>query len=422
MEKRDTKPGKIKSAILNWLGVYDWLAGGGGAVYGQSDTGLTVTSDKALTLSAVWACTRLISQTVSTLPIDIYERVPDGSRSAASDLRTAKIIHSQPNPDMTSAVFWEAFVVNILQGNGFAEKLYMGNVLVGLDLLCTERLSWNKTYNGGYEYTYIDDNGTRRTIEESKIFHVPGFTTTGKFGMSAIRYGAQVFGAGLAANSAANSTFKNGLAPTMAYTVDRILKPEQREDFRTAIAAISGAVNSGKTAVLEQGMDVKPIGINPADAQLLESRVFSGEEVCRWYGVDPSMVGFGGKDSNWGTGLEEKNIRFLQYTLNPILRKIEQAIWMQLLSPSEQRKYYAEFTVEGLLRANLTARTAFYASALQNGYMNRDRVAILENQPKIPGGDIYTVQSNLVPLDKIGSLIVSGSQDGSTEVQDETTA
>ena len=147
-----------------------------------------------------------------------------------------------------------------------------------------------------------------------------------------------------------NSTFKNGLLPTTYFSLERVLRPEQREEFREGLQGLSGSLNAGKAPLLEGGMKAETIGINPVDAQLLESRNFSVEEVCRWFGVPPSMVGGGDKASSWASSSESLNLWFLQYGLRPILKRIEMAIWDQLITPAEQVQLYAEFSVEGLLR------------------------------------------------------------------------
>lgn len=405
MKSKAQKPGRIKSAVLNWLGFglgdsenwADW--------YGTTTTsGEVVSAEKALGLSAVWACTRLVSQTISTLPLGLYERKADGSRAAADSLAIAKLIHTKPNADMTSVVFWEAFVANVLlQGNGFAEKRRIGARVVALELMPSDRVTWRRLQSGAYEFVYTASDGKRRVLQEDDVFHVPGFTRDGRFGMSVIKYGAEVFGAGLAANNVANSTFKNGLMQAVYFSMDKTLKPDQRKEFRENLKEVSGSLNAGKSPLLEGGMTANTLGINPSDAQLLESRSYSVEEICRWFGVPPVMVGASDKSSSWASSSEQLNLWFLKYGLTPLLKRIEQSIFDRLLSPAEQRRYYAEFTVEGLLRGDTTARKDFYASALQNGYINRSTVARLENFPDVPGGHIYTVQSNLVPLDQLGS-------------------
>lgn len=395
---------RVKEMVRGWLGIGpDDGQSGGGSVIVDAAAGVTVSARKALSLAAVWSCTRLISQTIATLPLGMFERQADGSRKPADDLQIAKLLAIEPNADMSAVVFWESIIGQaLLMGNGFGEKKRIGQRVVAIDLLNSERLTWKRKAGGGYEYRYVEANGKARTLSDADVFHLPGFTMWGKFGMSVIRYGAEVFGSALAGNQAANSTFKNGLQPTTYFKYANFLKKDQRDAFDSKVDRLRGSLNAGKQPLLEGGIDVGEIGINPDDAQLLESRIYSKEEICSWFGVPPSMIGTTDKSSSWASSAEQLNLWFLKYTLRPWLKRIEQAIWSQLLTPAERNRYYAEYQVEGLLRADTAARTAFYASALQNGYINRDTVANLENLPKPVGGEIYTVQSNLVPVDQLG--------------------
>lgn len=425
------KPGKIKAALLDWLGIPVRLTDS--AFWAEttlaSAAGQDVNNNTILQLSAVWACARLISETIATLPLSLYEKTAKG-RVAATNAPVYTLIHSRPNPDTVASVFWESMVAAmLLRGNGFAEKKTIGNTLVGLVFLDPNRLSIQSDINGKLRY-YYNEYGKQREIPAANIFRIPGFTTNGSWGLSVIQYGAGVFGSALAASTAANSTFEKGLSPTVAFSVDRVLTPEQRTAFRENTAAtLTGAINAGNSPILEGGMKAEVLSINPKDAQLLESRAFSVEEICRWFRVPPHMVGHTENSTSWGTGIEQQMIGFLQFTLRPWLTRIEQHINKDLLSPVEQTRYYAEFNIEGLLRGDSAARKEFYASALQNGWMNRNQVAALENQPSLEGGDVYTVQSNLIPIDQLGKAPVDGEQlraalrnfIGASEVKDETT-
>lgn len=402
------KPGRIKTALLDWLGIpvsltdeSFWQAFN---AYGRTAAGQTINEDTVLSLSAAWACTRLVSETVGTLPLKLYERTANG-RKEAVDHPVYSIIHHQPNSSSTATSFWEAKEAAIqLRGNGFSERLIFNDRLVGLRFLEPNRLSFKGvTANGGYQLTYNECKNKWRVIDSKSLFHIPGFSLDGRFGLSTIEYGASVFGSALAASTAANSTFEKGLQPTVAFTLDRVLKKEQRDDFRENLKAIRGALNAGESPLLEGGMDAKTIGITPSDAQLLESRGYGVEEVCRWFRVDPSMVGHGNKDSNWGTGLEQKLIAFLTFTMRSSLTRIEQAINQQLLTPAERLKYYAEFSIEGLLRADSAARAAFFSVMVNNGIITRDEVRAKENLSPMGGNaGVLTVQSAMVPLDSIG--------------------
>jgi HK97 family phage portal protein len=403
MSNKSAKSSRVKSAVLNWLGfgltdVEQWQI-----LYGRdSKSGTSVTADNAMTLAAVWACVRLVAQTIATLPVGVY-RATETGREYVQKHPLNRVIRFKASNDMTATVFWECIAASaILRGNGFAEIERSGARIVGLDFLHPDRLTWRKLQAGGYEFTYIDDFGVRRVIDERDIFHVPGFTTCGPFGMSVIKYGVEVLGSALAANQAASSTFKNGLLPTTYFKMEKLLTPAQREEFRENLKELAGSLNAGKQPLLEGGMDVGTVGINPKDAQLLETRAFTIEEVCRWFGVPPSMVGHTDKASSWASSAESLNLWFLQYGLRPWLKRIESSIWDRLLTPAEQADHYAEFNVEGLLRADTSGRTSFYSTALQNGWMSRNEVRRLENLPPVEGGDTYTAQSNLLPLDQLG--------------------
>ncbi|OBX35656.1 phage portal protein [Halomonas elongata] len=325
MSNQTKRPGRVRSAILNWLGVpLDLTSDTFWQAWASSTNaaGQKVNENTVMSLSAAWACTRLIAESVSTLPLHLYERTPDGRRRAV-DHPLYGILNRSPNADSTPATFWEAKTAAILlRGNGFSEKQYFNGRLVGLRFLSPSRLGGTKLPNGDLQLMYTEEGGRQRPVRERDLFHIPGFSMDGKWGLSTIQYGAAVFGSALAASNAANSTFEKGLAPTVAFTMDKVLKKDQREEFRENLKDIKGAINAGESPLLEGGMDAKSIGIKPSDAQLLESRNFSVEEVCRWFRVDPSMVGHGNKDSNWGTGLEQKLIAFLTFTLRPWLTRM----------------------------------------------------------------------------------------------------
>jgi HK97 family phage portal protein len=151
-------------------------------------------------------------------------------------------------------------------------------------------------------------------------------------------------------------------------------------------------------------MEVGTIGINPTDAQLLQSRGFSIEEICRWFRVPPWMVGHTEKATSWGTGIEQQMIGFLVFTLGPWLKRIEQSIVKDLLMPAERARYYPKFAVEGLLRADSAARASFYSVMVNNGILTRDEVRELEDRAPMGGNAaVLTVQTALAPLDSLGS-------------------
>ncbi|MVW72142.1 phage portal protein [Bordetella sp. 15P40C-2] len=407
MKHKAHKVGRLRAAVLGWLGapfgltdVEAWERFGA-----SSSAGVNVNDRNILQLSAVWACARLISETIGTLPLGMHERTASGKRPAPQH-PLHFILGTQPNVDTVSSVHWEAVVAAmLLRGNARCEKLMVGERVVGLQFLYPGRLAITRRADGAKQYRYTEDDGRQRIIPASRIWTIPGWSLDGQTGVSVIQYGAQVFGAALATDEAAAGTFKRGLMPTTWFKYPSLMKDNQREDARKFITErASGAVNSGKPLILENGMEVGTIGINPKDAQMLESRAFSVEEICRWFRVPPWMVGHTEKSTSWGTGIEQQMIGFLVFTLGPWLKRIEQSIVKDLLTPAERLRYYPKFAVEGLLRADSAARAAFYSVMVNNGILTRDEVRELEDRAPMGGNAaVLTVQTALAPLDSLSS-------------------
>ncbi|UWT99016.1 phage portal protein [Proteus vulgaris] len=408
--QHNKKPGRIKSALLNWLGVPISLTSGEfwQEWSGTSSSGKVVTADKAMQLSAVWACVRLLSESISTLPIKIYKSESDGSRSLAKEHPIYRLLCKQPNLEMTPSRFMLMVVASLcLRGNSFIEKKYIGSKLVALEPLLPQNMTVKRSEQTGMlEYKYTDPLGQKiRTIPTNKIMHIRGFGMDGICGMIPVKIGRDVIGAALSVEESAAKIFENGLQSSGFLSAEQPLNEEQRERIRSYLLSFVGSKNAGKMMVLEGGMKYNNVTMNPEAAQMLESRTFSIEEICRWFRVPPFMVGHMDKQSSWASSVEGMNMQFLTNTLRPLLVNIEQEISRCLLNGDDD--YYAEFSVEGLLRADSAGRSAYYTTALQNGWMSRNDVRRLENLPPIEGGDIYTVQLNLTPLDQLGQEVSS---------------
>lgn len=402
--KKNKQPGRVKSALLNWLGVPISLTTGTfwEEWFGTSSSGKVVTADKAIQLSAVWACVRLLSESISTLPLKIYIRQPDGSRKAATDHPAYSILCRKPNSEMTPSRFMLMVVASIcLRGNAFIEKKFIANRLVSLVPLLPQNMVVKRLTSGALEYKYTE-NGNKRVIPVKNIMHIRGFGLDGVCGMMPMKTGRDVIGSAMAVEESAAKIFEQGLQSSGFLSADNALSDEQRERLRGYMASFTGSKNAGKIMVLEGGLKYQGVTMNPEDAQMLESRAFSIEEICRWFRVPPFMVGHTTKQSSWASSLEGMNLQFLTHTLRPLLVNIEQEIGRCLLDSDDE--VFAEFSVEGLLRADSAGRAAYYTSALQNGWMSRNDVRRLENMPPIEGGDIYTVQLNLTQLKNLESI------------------
>lgn len=400
---RNKHPGRVKSALLNWLGVPISLTTGTffQEWFGTSSSGKVVTADKVIQLAAAWACVRLISESVSTLPLKLYKRMPDGSRGTATDHPLYPVLCRSPNSEMTPSRFMLMLVASIcLRGNAFIEKRMIGNRVVSLIPLLPQNMVVKRLDSGQLEYTYTE-NGNKRVVPVKTMMHIRGFGLDGMCGLMPMNTGRDVFGSAMAIEESAAKVFENGMQNSGFLSSKEALKGEQREALRKSISAFTGSKNAGKVMVLEADLTYQSVTMNPEDAQMLESRAFSIEEICRWFRVPPFMVGHMTKQSSWASSVEGMNLLFLSNTLRPLLVNIEQEIVRCLLAGDED--YFAEFSVEGLLRADSAGRSAYYTTALQNGWMNRNDVRRLENLPPIPGGDIYTVQLNLVALEDLQS-------------------
>ena len=369
----------------------------------STPSGTAVTAEKALKLSAVWACVRLRAETISTLPLHLR----DGDGNIASDHPLYAILHDCPNADMSAVEFWQAMTASQdLWGNAYARifRNSVGNV-IALEPMDSESMTVARLEDGALQYRYCKGGNTTK-YAETEILHFKGFSLDGLVGLSPIRYAAETLGGQMDANSSAAREFKNGLkAGGFLKTGERVLTEKQRADLKAGLFEFSQPENAGKMMVLEAGMDVagSSVRINPADAQLLESRYFGIEEICRAFSTPPQLIGHTNKASSWASSMESINMGFLTYAVNPMLVRYEQTITRKLLKPSERSLYRPKFSVEGLLRADSAGRAAFYNQMLQNGVMSRNEVRRLENLPPVDGGDVLTVQVNMTTLDKVGS-------------------
>lgn len=368
---------------------------------GMVYTGQNVTVDAAMQLSTVWACVRLISETVATLPLMLYRTGANDTRVTAGDDPLYSLLHSAPNADNTAVEFWEGVALSLcLWGNAYARKEMLGGRLIALTPLDADKMIVARNTSGALEYRYTSPKG-RAVYREDQIFHVRGFGGAGDMGLSPVSFARQSIGAAMSTDELTGSMFANGARPSGVLTVDNngVLTPEQRKQFQeNIIEPFLGSAKSGGVMVLEAGVKFQAVSMTPEDSQFLQTRAFQVEEICRWYRVPPFMVGHTEKSTSWGSGLEQQLIAFLTFSLKPYLSRIEQAISRSLIAPEQRTILKPEFKVEGLLRTDSAARSAFYALMVQNGIMTVNEVRRLENLPPIDGGDVARAQSQNVPL------------------------
>lgn len=385
--------------------------------------GITVTPETALCLSTVWACTGRYQNTVSTLPLSLLQTT-GADRAAAKPLPNHplyRVLHDQPNSQQSATTFLKFLMGNYMTwGVGYAYKLRgsMGQV-VGLKPLLSAYMTAYLDEQERLRYRYAPGSPRdEKDYAAEELFVVIDRTIDGYTPLSRIQYGANSLGMAIAGDRAANLAWKNGLRATGILSVAAWLKKDQRDAYRAKIEQFVGTGSGGPddkqfgVLVAENATKFDAINIKPADIELLASRKFSIEDVCRWYDVPPILVSHSAEGQTmWGTGIEQIILGWLKMGLAPVLKTIEQEIWRQLLTEEEKADgLFAEFNLEALLRGDSAARANFMSSMVQNGLMTRNEGRGLDNRPPLPGGDVLTVQSNMTPLDKLGSIPASDAQ------------
>lgn len=399
---------KATSLIARGLGLvdprlYQFFSGG------PTHAGEVVTIDTALQLDTVWACVRLISQTIATLPLFLYSRDSNGRGVVDDSHQLYRILHDRPNADMTATEFWEAQVAAVLLwGNSFAAIERGPTGIIAIMPMRPDRVTVRRIEGGSLTYTY-SFQGFVNTLNEEDVFHIKGFSLDGLMGISPITQARQSIASAIAAEKSSGAFFRNGMRPSQVMESPTYLSDAQRTLAKASIEQFTGAVNTGKVPLLEGGWKLTPLSIPPEDAQLLATRAFNVETLCRWFDVPPAMVGHTEKTTAWGTGLEQMLLWFLAFSLRPHLKRIEQAISKSLMTTEEQSTgvggLYAEFNVEGLLRADSKGRSELYKVLVDTGLRTRNEIRELDNLGPLEGGDDLTIMSNMLPLKLLGEFV-----------------
>ena len=386
----------------------DRTAGSQYAFYmGGSSAGKTVTERSAMQMTAVYACVRILSEAVAGLPLHLYRYKKDGSKEKAVGESLYRLLHDEPNPEMSSFVFRETLMTHLLLwGNAYAQIIRNGKgEVVALYPLMPNKMSVDRGEDGRIYYTYNkgpDENhpkgGSTVTLTARDVLHIPGLGFDGLVGYSPIAMAKNAIGLAIATEEYGAKFFANGAAPSGVLEHPGTIKDPARlrENWNSTFG---GSANSGKVAVLEEGMKYTPISISPEQAQFLETRKFQIDEIARIFRVPPHMVGDLEKSSF--SNIEQQSLEFVKYTLDPWVVRWEQSLSRALLSPAEKADHFFKFNLEGLLRGDYQSRMNGYAIARQNGWMSANDIRELENLDRIPaeeGGDLYLVNGNMKPL------------------------
>lgn len=377
--------------------------------FGSSGSGKSVTAQSAVQLTTVYACVRVIAETIASLPFNVYEQT-DGGSIRAKDHPLQCLLHDEPNPEMTSFVWRETMLAHLLLwGNSYSQIIRTGrNSIVGLYPLLPDHMTVDRNSKGVLTYTYTTSDGKTVLLDSDDVLHIPGLGFDGVVGYSPIALEKNAIGLGIAAEEYGSKFFQNGARPSGVLTHPNTVKDPKRlrESWN---AAYGGSGNSGKVAVLEEAMTFTPISMPNNEAQFLETRKFQVAEICRIYRVPPHLVG----DLEHATfsNIEHQGISFAVHTIRPWLVRIEQSINRALFSDTEKGRFFVQFNIDGLMRGDYKSRMEGYAIARQNGWMSANDIRELENLNPLPeeqGGNAYLINGNMIPITLAGiNLLVS---------------
>ena len=374
-----------------------WLVDAFGG--GPSDAGVPVTQQSAISLTAVWCAVRIISETLASVPLFVYERQEPRGRRKAVEHDLFDRLHLQPNPDMTSYEFRRVMqAVVLLHGNAYA---FIRRDRAGrpkeLWPLLTQTVEPKRTDKEGLIYVVRLNDGTTERFGSMDMLHIRGLGFDGVKGKSVIGACREGIGLGLAAQKYASIFFgRGGRVPGVLQTQWPQISEDKRKNISEGwYAGVGGADNWHKIAVLSKGVEYKQIGIPPEDSQFMELRKFQVNEVARMFNIQPHKL----KDLDRATfsNIEQQNIEFVVDTMQPWFVNWEQEMRVKLQALDERKRLFIEFMIDGLLRGDSAARGAFYALGIQWGWLSQNDIRELENLPDIgPQGDVYKAPMNMI--------------------------
>ena len=397
---------------------------------GGSTSGKPVNERSAMQMTAVYSCVRILAEAVAGLPLHLYKYTESGGKAKATDHPLYLLLHDEPNPEMSSFVFRETLMTHLLLwGNAYAQIIRNGKgEVVALYPLMPNKMTVDRDSNGQLYYTYQRSNEEAHTMEGSSVklkpsdvLHIPGLGFDGLVGYSPIAMAKNAIGMAIACEEFGAKFFANGAAPSGVLEHPGTIKDPSR--VRDAWQSqFGGSSNSGKVAVLEEGMKYTPISISPEQAQFLETRKFQINEIARIFRVPPHMVGDLEKSSF--SNIEQQSLEFVKYTLDPWIIRWEQSMMRVLLSLDEKKEYFIKFNLEGLLRGDYQSRMNGYSIARQNGWMSANDIRELENLDRIPaeqGGDLYLINGSMLPLGSAGAYAdINPTETEETETNEDT--
>lgn len=359
--------------------------------------GMLVNEATALNSAAVWSCVRIISETVATLGWHVIDNGRDGSRKRIIGTPVDWMLNSQANAEMTAFTWRETALCHVLlTGNHFSEiQRDGGGRPIGLWPLAPGSVKIER--NAGGELFYIINAGTQgeATLEARNVLHIHGLGWDGTTGFSVLTVARRSIGAALAQDEFGANFYRNGAHFGAALKHPGKLSENAKDYLKASLKdAFSGAENAFKTLVLEEGMDIAKLTMSMVDAQFLESRKFQVSEICRWFRVPPHKVA--DLDRATFSNIEHQSIEFVQDTILPWCRRLEQEVDLKLIGDRRQGAISTRLNIDTLLRGDIVSRFNAYEKGRLGGWLSANDVRRLENLNPIPNGDLYLQPMNYI--------------------------
>jgi len=361
-----------------------------------------VTFDSAMQISPVWAAVKLISETIGSMPFNIY-KVGPGGRTIATDHPLHRVLTRRPNQYQTDVEFWESMALNLaISGNAYAIIQRLGSEIVGLLPVSSSQVETSLLDDGTVIHAYRTGLNTKIYSPES-MWHVKLFGN-GIVGLSPLSYARNSVGIAIAADNRVSKVYSNGAKPSGVLTIDKTLSEAQRAQVRTSFSGLE-AGNDDRLFVLEAGMQYQQVSMTPKDVQLLDSRRFQIEDIGRFFGVPSILLNQTFGQSSLGSNVSEILSAFYKLNMRPYLEKFEASVPRWLMSSEDAAIYECEFDFDvALLRADLLTRMQANREAINSSQLTPNEARIDEGRPALEGGDQLFIQGAMIPTKNAGQV------------------
>ncbi|MBI9110282.1 phage portal protein [Maridesulfovibrio ferrireducens] len=357
-------------------------------------TGNMVSRETAMRVSTVYRCVGLIAGTIASLPCQVFRQFADDKKELALKHPAYKLLNSEPSPMLTANTFWKSFIwYALMGGNGYSLIGRNSSIPTSINLLPDTCV--NPRFSDDYSrilYSINQQGKNSLVYDQDDVIHYPFIGFDGLKGRSPLECARESVGIAQAGEEYNGLYFKQGVGSNVGIEYPSKFDGEQAKFLRDTVEKqMAGMSNMHMPLVTMGGGKIVKLALSAEDSQLIESRMFQVEDICRFFGVPPHMVGHTTKTTSWGKGIEEQSLGFVKFTLRDILKGLEQEVNRKIIRSNE---YYCKFNLDALLRADSQGRANFYKAALGGnqlpGYMTVNEVRKLENLSPIEGGgDLY---------------------------------